>query len=134
MKRDFVNSSLDVGYSLLFTFLDCLAQSYGFDTYVGVLHRQFYMRKSLICDLVEPFRPIIDAQVKKGINLKQIKEDDFMLVKGQWTLKYERSAQYVRLFMTPLIERRAELFEYVRRFYQAFMKGLPGKEFPCFDV
>ena len=34
--------------------------------------KEFYMRKSLVCDLVEPLRPIIDQQVKKSINLKKL--------------------------------------------------------------
>ncbi len=39
---------------------------YGFDVFCGVLHRQFYMRKSLVCDVIEPFRPIIDLQIRKA--------------------------------------------------------------------
>ena len=50
---------------------------FGFDTYVGVLHREFFHRKSLVCDLVEPFRPIIDSSLIKALNLGQIHEDDF---------------------------------------------------------
>ena len=75
IKFDYINSSLDIGYTVLFTFIEVIANSFGFDIYVGVLHKQFYMRKSLICDFVEPFRTIIDEQVKKSINLKQIKEE-----------------------------------------------------------
>lgn len=132
LKRDCWNSALDIGYSLLFTFLDCIVQCYGFDTYVGVLHRQFYMRKSLICDLVEPFRVLIDRQVKKGINLKQIQEEDFLLINHQWTLKYEKMPHYVKLFMTPLLEHRDEIFKYIHQFYIAFMKGAPSEKFPIF--
>ena len=64
VKCDITNSLLDIGYTVLFNFIEALLSIYGFDLYVGVLHREFYMRKSLVCDLVEPFRPIIDKQAK----------------------------------------------------------------------
>lgn len=43
------------------------------DVYCGVLHTMFYMRKSLVCDVMEPFRVIVDEQVKKSLNLGQFK-------------------------------------------------------------
>ena len=69
VKLDYINSALDIGYSILFNLVDALLGIYGFDTYCGVLHKEFYMRKSLVSDLVEPFRVLIDAQVRKSINL-----------------------------------------------------------------
>jgi CRISPR-associated protein Cas1 len=50
---------------------------YGFDVYVGILHTQFFHRKSLVCDLEEPFRPIGDAAILKAMNLGQVSEKDF---------------------------------------------------------
>ena len=132
LKRDYVNTVLDLGYSLLFTFVDCIAQCFGFDTYVGVLHQQFYLRKSLVCDLVEPFRVIIDAQIKKALNLRQIKEDDCVLLNHRYAVKYECSAKYAKLFMTAILDHRDDIFSYIRQFYIAFMKDKPGDEFPIF--
>ena len=132
VKRDYLNATLDIGYTLLFTFIDTLLSSYGFDTYYGVMHRQFYMRKSLTCDLVEPFRPIIDHTIKKGINLREIKESDFLQINGQYRLKWEESSRYVKIFMLPLLENKEEIFLYIQRYYRAFMKELPGKEFPVY--
>ena len=134
LKRDYVNSALDIGYSVLFTFIDCLAQCYGFDTYVGVMHRQFYMRKSLICDLVEPFRPLIDMQLKKSINLKQVKEADFVFISGQWRLKYENSTKYARIFLEALVNEKERIFAYIQSYYYAFMKGKEPQEFPQFSL
>lgn len=130
IKRDIVNSTLDIGYTLLFTFIDALLSSYGFDTFCGAMHRQFYMRKSLVCDLVEPFRPIIDHAVKKSINLKQIQKDDFICINGQYRLKWKYSSKYIKFLMTPLIESKDEIFLYIQSYYRAFMKGLPAEEFP----
>ena len=134
IKRDVVNSVLDIGYTLLFAFIDALLSSYGFDTYKGVMHKQFYMRKSLVCDLVEPFRPLIDIQIKKSINLGQIKEDDFLLINNQFRLKWELSAKYVQLLMIPIVENKDDIFNYIQAYYRAFMKELPASEFPIFDI
>ena len=56
-KFDITNCLLDIAYTLLFNFMDALISLYGFDAYKGVYHREFYQRKSLVCDLIEPFRP-----------------------------------------------------------------------------
>jgi len=134
IKRDIINSTLDIGYTLLFTFIDALLSSFGFDTFCGVMHRQFYLRKSLVCDLVEPFRPLIDHTVKTAINLKQIQKDDFLLINEQYKLKWEFSSKYVKLLMMPLIEIKDELFIYIQSYYRAFMKGLPAAEFPVWHM
>ena len=134
IKRDFVNSTLDIGYSLLFTFIDAILSSFGFDNYCGVMHRQFYMRKSLVCDIVEPFRPIIDHEIKKGINLYQIKEEDFIIKNKQYRLKWEKSAGYVKILMKPLLENKELIFVYIQSYYRAFMKELPENDFPTFSL
>ncbi|MDD5795531.1 MAG: type V CRISPR-associated endonuclease Cas1 [Oscillospiraceae bacterium] len=134
VKRDIVNSVLDIGYSLLFAFIDALLSSYGFDTYKGVMHKQFYMRKSLVCDIVEPFRPLIDIQIKKSINLKQIKKEDFLIINNQYRLKWELSAKYMQFLMSPIIENKDLIFEYIQSYYRAFMKNISADKFPTFDI
>ena len=69
IKSDYINVTLDIGYTMLFNIVDSILQVYGFDTYYGVFHKCFYMRKSLVCDLMESMRPIVDYQVRKAINL-----------------------------------------------------------------
>ena len=134
LKRDYVNAALDIGYTLLFTFMDALLSSFGFDTYCGVMHREFYMRKSLVCDMVEPFRPLIDRAVKKAINLKQIKAEDFMVLKGQYRLKWDESARYISFLMQPLMDNKESIFVYVQSYYRAFLKGLSETHFPVYST
>lgn len=71
-KIDIINTALDIGYTYLFNIIECMLNLYGFDLYQGVYHRSFYQRKSLVCDMVEPFRCIIDKQVKRAYGLKQM--------------------------------------------------------------
>lgn len=54
IKNDYINTTLDIGYTMLFNIVDAILQVYGFDTYCGVFHKCFYMRKSLVCDIMEP--------------------------------------------------------------------------------
>ena len=134
VKFDYINSLLDIAYTLLFNFIDCILQVYGFDVYKGVLHTQFYMRKSLVCDLMEPFRPIIDWRVRIGINLGQFKENDFVQIKDQWQLEYKKTAEYANVFMTDILDNKETIFLYIRSYYRAFMKGKPAKDFPFYDI
>lgn len=134
IKRDYINSTLDIGYTILFSFVDSLLSAFGFDTYCGVMHRQFYMRKSLVCDIVEPFRCIVDKQIKKGINLKQIKEDDFKIVNNQYRLNVKKNPDYARILFTPLLNCKNDIFLYLRTYYRSFMKGLNASHFPTFYI
>lgn len=134
IKRDYINSVLDIGYTLLFTYIDALLSAFGFDTYCGVMHRQFYMRKSLVCDLVEPFRPLIDHEIKKGLNLKQIQEKDFVEINHQFHLKWSETEKYVRLLTKPLIENKENIFEYIQMYYRAFMRNSSIDIFPFYHM
>ena len=134
LKKDYVNSALDIGYTFLFTFIDVLLSVYGFDTYCGVMHRQFYMRKSLVCDIIEPFRPIIDHEIKKAINLRQIKASDFILINKQYKLQYSESARYVKLLMSAILGHKDSIFAYIQAYYRAFMKDSPAERFPIYNL
>lgn len=132
IKRDYINSTLDIGYTLLFTFIEAILSAYGFDIYYGVLHKQFYMRKSLVCDIIEPFRTIVDKQVKKSINLKQIKAEDFTIINNQYRLKWEKSAEYAQFLMSSIILQKDEIFAYIQNYYRAFMKGEDISKYPFY--
>lgn len=133
IKADYVNSLLDIGYTILFNFIDAVLSVFGFDTYQGVLHTCFYMRKSLVCDIMEPFRTIIDWRVRKGIALKQFKEDDFTVIKGQWQLDYKKSAAYSSVFIQDILENRRQIFLYIRTYYRSFMKGKNVEFYPIYE-
>lgn len=132
VKHDMVNSLLDLGYTLLFSFLEVLLNIYGFDVYYGVMHRLFYMRKSLVCDIIEPFRVLIDEQIKKSINLDQFKEIDFEVKNNQYYLKWEKSPEYVAILMEPILSNKEIIFHYIQDYYRAFMKEKELSAYPWF--
>lgn len=134
IKSDYINASLDIGYSLLFHFVDSLLQVYGFDVYCGVYHKEFYMRKSLVCDIMEPMRPIVDLEVRKAINLNQCKVEDFQVFQGQYQLSYKKSPEYIGFLMKALLDNKDEMFLFVQRYYWTFMKGRNISEYSRFEV
>lgn len=134
VKADYINSTLDIGYTILFNYVDAFLQMYGFDTYKGVMHTYFYMRKSLVCDLVEPFRPIIDWQVRKAINLGQCKENHFNEDRGRYLLSIEHNRDYVSFLTKPLIDHKDAMFLYFQSFYRCFDRGYDANRFPVFEV
>ena len=134
IKSDFINSTLDIGYTILFNLVDAMLGLYGFDAYKGIYHREFYMRKSLVCDMVEPFRPLIDWQVRKAINLGQCKPEDFIDSNGRFLLNISKNKDYLGFLMKPLLTSKEKIFLYFQSFYRAFMKGKPASDFPTFKV
>ena len=118
IKNDYVNVTLDIGYTMLFNIVDAILQVYGFDTYYGVFHKCFYMRKSLVCDLMEPIRPVVDYQVRKSINLGQCKENDFEVINNRWCLKYKSNPQYIQFLMNAILEYKDDIFLYIQQYYR----------------
>lgn len=134
IKSDYINSTLDIGYTILFNFVDALLRIYDFDTYCGVLHTNFYMRKSLVCDLMEPMRFIIDLQVRKSINYSQIKEEHFATFNGRKELKWEHNSKYIKLLLSPIMENKEAIFIYIRDYYRNFMKSGRIEDYPLFTI
>lgn len=133
-KTDPVNVTLDIGYTILFNYIEAFVRLFGFDPYMGVYHRLWFKRKSLICDLMEPFRCLIDQQVRKGFNTKQCKIDDFNLFKNEYVLKPEKNSEYTKMFYDVLIEQKIEVFRYVRDYYRCFMQRKNTPDYPQFLI
>lgn len=132
MKTDALNVTLDIGYTILFNFIECMVRLFGFDPYVGVYHRLWFKRKSLICDLVEPFRCIIDHSTLLAYNRKQFSAKDFKIEKREYQLKRERTADYYRVFCDALITRRTDIFNFIQRYYRCFMGRKSVVNYPTY--
>ena len=132
IKNDYVNVTLDIGYTMLFNIVDAMLQVYGFDTYYGVFHKCFYMRKSLVCDIMEPMRPIVDYEIRKALNLGQCKAEDFDVYDQRWCLKYKKNPEYIQFLMKAILEYKDDIFLYVQQYYRYFMKRKSVEELPVF--
>lgn len=134
IKGDYINAILDIGYTYLFNFMECFVRMFGFDIYVGVYHRLWFKRKSLICDLMEPFRCIIDRTVRTAINRMQFKETDFAIYKGEYRLKPEKNKDYSIVFFDALIPYKNDIFKYVQQYYRCFMNNREPAQYPKFSI
>ena len=133
-KRDIPNVLLDIGYTQLFYMMEALLNLYGFDIYKGFYHQTFYQRKSLICDMVEPFRPWIDRRIRKAFKLNQIHEDDFIFTNGQYRLFGKTSKPYLAFMLKNLLKQKNTMFYFVQSFYRAFMQGKQIQEYPKIEM
>ena len=129
VKRDKINLLLDIGYTILFNYIEAILNIYGFDIYVGNLHREFYKRKSLVCDIIEPFRPIVDYKIRKAYNLGQLNYE-YTENRGQYNINWEDSSKFVMLILEEIIQNRVVIFRYIQQYYRWIMKDKDIKEFP----
>lgn len=132
VKPDVPNFLLDMGYTYLFNVIDALLRLHGFDTYKGIYHKLFFQRKSLACDLVEPFRCIIDRQLLKAYNLKQVDKNDFEVEERRVVLPFGKQRKYSQMFLETVMDHKEEIFSFVHGFYRFIMDQ--KNEFPEFKI
>lgn len=130
IKRDELNLLLDIGYTVLFNYLEAILNIYGFDIYKGNLHKEFYKRKSLVCDIIEPFRPIVDYKIRKLINLGQTKDYDYSIINNQYQLGWKDSGHFVLSILEEIIKYKVNIFRYIQQYYRWFMKEKSIDFFP----
>lgn len=133
VKIDEYNILLDIGYTFLFNYIDSLLMLYGFDTYKGFYHKLFFQRKSLPCDIIEPFRCLIERQLLKSFNLGQIDMSDFKRTKGVYRLDYIHSKKYTNIFLNCIIDNREEIYKYIYSFYR-YQESPDNNKFPVFTI
>jgi CRISPR-associated protein Cas1 len=133
-KQDITNMLLDIGYTQLFNFVDALLNLFGFDTYKGFYHQLFFQRKSLTCDLMEPFRPLIDKHVINMHNLKQIDTKDFKFYNRQYIFKnFEARKKYIGLFFEIITKNKEYIYNYILGYYRHIQN--PEKyKFPSYKL
>jgi len=131
-KFDISNVLLDIGYTFLFNYIDSLLRLYGFDTYKGFYHKLFFQRKSLACDIMEPFRCIIEYSLLKAFNLGQIRNSDFQFIDGKYQINYLNRQKYVLIFLDSIMKNKEVMFSYVKDFYRFFV--VKNREMPFFKL
>lgn len=121
-RFDIINLLMDIWYTFIYNFVESNLNIYWFDIYKWFYHKLFFERKSLVCDLVEAFRCLIDEKIKKMYNLWQVKEDDFIFTKWEYWLKIDKRWYYIENLLEPIIENKQSIFEYVKWYYKFLMK------------
>jgi len=75
--RDPVNACLSFGYTMLGSTAETEVLRCGLEPQIGYFHQPHDGRPSLMLDLIEPFRPFMDALVLRLINRRQLGPLDF---------------------------------------------------------
>lgn len=133
VKQDTINATLDIGYTMLFNYIECMTRLFGFDPYMGVYHQLWFRRKSLICDLMEPFRCIIDHQIRKSIKYKTFKPSDFEKRKNAYYLKSEFKKVYTQTFFEAIITHKSEIYKFMQHYYRCYMGRKSATTYPLFN-
>lgn len=62
-KQCFINSALDYGYAIVLSAFNRTVVANGYNTQIGLFHRNEFNPFNFSCDLMEPFRIIVDRVV-----------------------------------------------------------------------
>ena len=130
VKRDRINLLMDIGYTVLFNYIEAILNIYGFDIYKGNLHKEFYKRKSLVCDIIEPFRPIVDYKIRKCMKLKQLDNYKYSIDNGQYHIDWRDGTDFMLMILEAVNEYKRNIFEYIQQYYRWVMKEKEICDFP----
>lgn len=75
-----VNAALNYGYSLILSCVNREIVCSGYSTQLGIFHDNMFNPFNLGCDLMEPFRPIVDFCVKSMMPKEFGKEQKSTLI------------------------------------------------------
>lgn len=89
--RDFsINAALNYGYAILLSMFNRELVAKGYLTQRGICHRNEYNQFNFSCDLMEPFRPIVDQIVADNVSEYFTKETKHTLANlGNNQVQYE---------------------------------------------
>ncbi len=73
------NAMLNYGYAILARQLQRALDAWGFDVCLGTLHADFEGRPSLVCDLIEPLRPVMDSKLLIWATTQTWRRSDFVV-------------------------------------------------------
>jgi CRISPR-associated protein Cas1 len=90
--KDEFNCLLNYGYGVLYSMVEKACIIAGLDPYVGFIHTDNYNKLSLVFDLIEPFRILVDQTVVYLISGRKVKSEYFDKLKNGLTLNKEGKA------------------------------------------
>jgi len=72
--RDPFNAFLNYGYGILYSIVEKACICAGLDPFLGFLHTDNYGKKSLVFDLIEPFRIIVEREVVLSFTGRRVQQ------------------------------------------------------------
>lgn len=87
--RDLFNTALNYLYGMTYTVVESAVFAAGLDPFVGYLHAENYRKPSLVFDLIEPFRPLVDGWLVQLCTDKAMLPEHVDAKDGGYTLNRE---------------------------------------------
>jgi CRISPR-associated protein Cas1 len=96
--RDGFNAMLNYSYGVLYSLVEKACILAGLDPFVGFLHTDNYNKKSLVYDLIEPFRILGDRATVLLFTGRRVQKDFFEPVPGGVALNAQGRAVFIAHF------------------------------------
>jgi len=85
---DFFNAGLNYLYGMTYSVVEGGVFAKGFDPSIGILHVDSFKKPTLVFDLIEPIRPLVDSMLIDLILENRLAPDDFIKKdQGFWVSK-----------------------------------------------
>lgn len=117
----FENSALNYGYAILLSCINRQIVANGYSTQLGIFHCNTFNQFNLGCDLMEPFRPIVDNIVTKLPREEELSQEakhtlinfvnESVLIDGQRTTVLNAIQIYVKSVLDALDEKDISLIK-----------------------
>ena len=79
-EENIINSALNYGYSIILSAFNREIVAHGYLTQLGIFHNNMFNQFNLSCDLMEPFRILVDRKVKEMKLTDFASEEKYQLV------------------------------------------------------
>ncbi|MEW5820541.1 MAG: CRISPR-associated endonuclease Cas1 [Cyanobacteriota bacterium] len=123
---DEFNAMINYGYGVLYSKVEKGCLIAGLDPYLGFLHTDNYNKKSLVFDLIEMYRDLVDQTVVYLFTGKKIRDSYFDKLSSGYTLNKEGKAI--------LISALNETFDTTTRHNNRNIKNLDKIQFDCHGI
>lgn len=123
---DEFNAMINYGYGVLYSKVEKACLIAGLDPYLGFLHTDNYNKKSLVFDLIEMYRDLVDQTVVYLFTGKKVKDAFFDKHSSGYTLNKEGKAA--------LISALNETFDTTVRYKNRNIKNIDTIQFDCHGI
>lgn len=96
--KDGFNAMLNYSYGILYSMVEKACILAGLDPYIGFLHTDNYNKKSLVFDLIEPFRILGEKTTFYLFSKGEVKRQHFNQIKNGITLNQEGKKVLISAF------------------------------------
>ncbi len=100
--KDEFNAALNYAYGVLYSIVDRACVIAGLDPFLGLLHTDNYQKRSLVFDLIEPFRIIAEKTVVHLFTSQRLRKEGFEPWQSGISLSQEGKAVLIDALNTEL--------------------------------